>query len=1170
MRYQKNLSGFVFIFLICLSILILPVSAEDDFAYGSSLITKIDLGVSDLTLGAGDTYTFHVTYEPENPAFPWLNWFVTNDNVVSIDPDTAVLTALSAGEARILAEDSEGVAFAICDVTVSGGKGYGDQTLTKGTSLITLSEEDQKKITAPVLSRFLEFIEESSLSANAAVQASEREFAVPAEVRPGTEKAQANRALSLGMAKAEPLTHLHMVTLQGTFEQIMAFAADNPDLVEIFDLLPVYFEDPIEESEDLPQKKTALEGHVEELTSISTAHSLGFTGKGTTIAVLDSGLNYAHPEFAGRVKYQACFSTDKKSGTTVYSSVCSNANYAAPNRAKVIGNFNHGSHVAGIMAGKNGIAPEADIVAVQLFSEKCKDKATAQTCTGKTILSNNELEAFDYLLELSSRGVNITAFNMSFGGGIYSSACNKVRVDAYRTLHEIMELMVNEGKMIPVAAPGNGGYDNLIAQPSCDSDVFAVGALEDYPTPVIKYFSNHNELINILAPGTNIYSASYTKSGGKYYTIMSGTSMATPMVTGAFAILKQIYPYNSPADLEKLLSLITNVSVNYRNEGYVYDENHDPILVPAITFPYDKPVLNFSRLGRFVCPALTENNVTVEGLSRGFLITIPYDSSAYFDIEIYDPDKKEYVEGITYTSEKDPSQKYWLITASGSNLVNDHIYNVMITPYSNIDGTKYYRDSAVVNAMPAKPISVTVRPLPGSGQMTAVNPSSETRVRFFIYEAETQKLVKTVTPAGTKTTGIVLGLKSGSLYYAAAQTYKIIDRTNVVGGAVSDPVYFVPMSTQAGIGIRWKDASTAEITAVKDNLADGFRVLYRPEDGVFSDVCQVPYGTVCTVTGLDKTGAYDFFIMKYKNIEGKTHSFYGPGITLNYRTQASGLTPPDSPIVTIGTDNKATVKIVRAKNAEGISVLFRWGNTNDFEYGCEAEGDSCKIGDIIHSDPNKYYTFYVMQYRTVRGHRVYSPGVVVYNYTGPKSADQDMILADVPAEGGMIDALDICGILDNFMTEDDLNREEISAVLDNDPAEEWDLSERSMFLRSVKDFESAETAGGQAAEEKAAEAGEFEFSGEFDGEFDAFPEYWESEIPVRDEETPVLFKNIDRAPSFVLSPDGEPDLMDLVRKDPWGTGRTGASAEGSDSVGSASMFYRFDEQGYLPAPSFNN
>ena len=908
MRNHHLHPGVILLTFLLIMLLSISVSAYESTEPGSGVIGKIDLGVSDLTLNVGDTYTFDIRYVPEDKSYPWLNWFLTNDNIISIDPDTATVTALAAGNARILAESPDGIAYTFCDVAVNGKQPKAGSGMTAGTSVVTLSEADQAKITAPQLKRFVNFIgSTSSLSEGSADDASERMFALPAEVVPGTEKAQAKRALSLGMEKAEPLVHLHVVTLLGTFEQILAYAADNQDLIEIFDFMPVSIDDPVAEDELSGQKAVELQGNVEALTKISTAHLYGFTGKNATIAVIDTGLNAKQADFKGRVKYQACFSTGFKSGNTVYNSVCSSAKSAAPGKAKVKVLFNHGSHVAGIMAGKYGIAPDADIAAVQTFTEVCEGKASANTCTDIKQLSVDELSAYEYLFSLIDDGVRIAAVNMSYGGGSYSSACDDLQgIDKngnYRNKHVYFDVMYNTGRALPVVSSGNDGCDGCITSPACDSCAFAVGALEDSPTPVIKNFSNHNELVDMLAPGTNIYSSLYAKVDKKLYGKMNGTSMAAPMVTGAIAILNQIYPYNSPAEYEKLLNMIsewnldeTKRTASYRNGGCLKRniwgtcvESNDPK-----AFDFSTPVLNFSAIGAFVRPAVRESDVTVEGINNGFRVTVPYDPFTHHNLWVIDAETGDDVEGLALDEEIDPSGEYYIFTITGQNLINDHVYVVQEVPFVTYDNTKYYMEAVNVLSMPAKPIEVTVKPLGGGAQLTANNPSAETRTQFFIYDAASGQMVKKVAPAGNKTVGKVSGLKNGSLYYVAAQTYKAFTKKVTVTGAVSEPVYFVPMTTPGGVKITWKSNTTADITVSADKLATGFRVFYRPVDGDFVSACQETFGNACTINGLDKDGAYDFYIMKYVELAGRTHPFYGPGLVKTYKSSASGLTAPDS------------------------------------------------------------------------------------------------------------------------------------------------------------------------------------------------------------------------------------------------------------------------------------
>ena len=208
----------------CLCILLTLIT----FASASAQrITGIDLGVHDLTLEAGESYTFEVTYEPEIPLFYSLVWFVTDDSVIAIDGPRFTVEALKPGEADIYAESFDMAAHDVCHVTVSGSRPENAAEKKSGSSFITLSDEDRKKITSRFLSSYLRFLESVDLSEESFDKAMQRTFNVIADVEPGTEEAESRRAYALGMAKADPLDKLNAVTLQGTLSQILLFAENN-------------------------------------------------------------------------------------------------------------------------------------------------------------------------------------------------------------------------------------------------------------------------------------------------------------------------------------------------------------------------------------------------------------------------------------------------------------------------------------------------------------------------------------------------------------------------------------------------------------------------------------------------------------------------------------------------------------------------------------------------------------------------------------------------------------------------------------------------------------------------------------------------------------------------------------------------------------------------------
>lgn len=717
--FQRR-SALLIVFL-CLILVFIPAAAQEvSVRKPYEPITKIDLGVSDLEMKVGETYTFKVSYEPKEPAFYSLKWYISNDSVVSIDPSTFELTALAPGNARILAESFDGVSYTFCNVTVSGKVGKDAPVMKSGADMITLADADRSKITARSIVRQLEFIEKSTFSASSYDETQNRTFMVSAKVKPGTEKAERKRALELGMEKAKALQNLHFVNLQGTLEQILAFTSGNSDLIEIFELDNSYLIEPgnPEEDEGTAAKAVALEGYTENLTSVSTAHNQGYNGAGTAVAIIDTGLSSSHQEFSGRVIAQHCFSTNEKRGKRGqdrYESACrygkAEAATAYPYTQNRASEYNHGSHVAGIAAGKNGIAPKAKIVAVQIFTDEIwwctsadmlngyfyRREKNKPMCLTTTAFYQNELEAYNWLLTVQKKqvkkgGAQIAAVNMSYGSGKYNSACDKKGDN--KTTAEIFAKMLDAG-MIPVAASGNEGFAGAVCAPSCVSKAFTVGALDENATPKIAPYSNHSKFVNILAPGTNIYSSFFTETGctkGKNcYGYMSGTSMATPMVTGGFALLKQAFPNQTPAEYEKLLTTMTSKTAKARPSGKEWGLSNK-----AKTFAFKKPVMNFANINAYASrkptAAVTKLKATISGTTVKLNANL-LSSHNGIQYRIYLSSSGKLVKTVT-AAKASKAQSVTGLTKGTS-------YYVIANPYTTYKGIKLWGpDSAKVTFKP--------------------------------------------------------------------------------------------------------------------------------------------------------------------------------------------------------------------------------------------------------------------------------------------------------------------------------------------------------------------------------------------------------------------------------------------------------------------------------------
>jgi major intracellular serine protease len=225
-------------------------------------------------------------------------------------------------------------------------------------------------------------------------------------------------------------------------------------------------------------------------------------GEGVVIAVIDTGCNYNHPDLKDRIIGGHNF-------------------VQGGNPDDFMDDNSHGTHVAGTIcaslngSGVVGVAPKAKLLVIKVLDGEGSGH------------DNWVIDGIRYATNwVGKNGERVRVISMSLG----SSYSNEV-------MHEAIKQAVARD-IVVVCAAGNEGDGNSstpeYCYPGAWKEVVCVGAVSIKDS--IASFSNSNDEVDLVAPGVQIYSTSYT--GG--FETLSGTSMATPHVSGAVALLINI------------------------------------------------------------------------------------------------------------------------------------------------------------------------------------------------------------------------------------------------------------------------------------------------------------------------------------------------------------------------------------------------------------------------------------------------------------------------------------------------------------------------------------------------------------------------------------------------------------------------------------------------------
>jgi serine protease AprX len=346
----------------------------------------------------------------------------------------------------------------------------------------------------------------------------------------------------LGITSGKKLSQLPIVITSATKSQLQNLLGLN-----LSNLKSVYADKPLHYYLD---KSVARIG----ADKVWNDPALGFTGKGIGVAVLDSGIDGTHPDLTlGKRTVQNVKIVDDTVTNFINPVYLENL----PDTDNLGG---HGTHVASTIGGDGsasggkykGVAPESNLVGIS---------------AGATILITSALEGFDWVLANKDR-YNLQVVSNSWGASAAAFDPNDPINVASKAVHD-------KGITVVFAAGNDGPGDNTLNPYSVAPWVIGVAAgsktdstLADFSSRGIPGDSTYHP--TVTAPGVDIIAAKAKESVLAplslqndlnmvplqylpYYTTMSGTSMATPHISGVLALMEQANPNLTPDQAKQLL-----------------------------------------------------------------------------------------------------------------------------------------------------------------------------------------------------------------------------------------------------------------------------------------------------------------------------------------------------------------------------------------------------------------------------------------------------------------------------------------------------------------------------------------------------------------------------------------------------------------------------------------
>lgn len=604
----------------------------------------------------------------------------------------------------------------------------------------------------------------------------------------------------------------------------------------------------------IDQKTAALDGRFHYLDTAG--------GAGVDVYVVDTGLRTTHSEFLGRVGtgYFVPSVTDPETGQAY--------NLSSPED-----DCGHGTHVAGIAAGtKYGVAKRATVIPVKIFpggSAAICDRGTSVTAFTQGI---------DWILANRSRTRPAVA-NLSLGLSSDSTPLNT----AIQNLAAVMPVVVaagNDGDLATTAGYVSAGTDSTRItrkSPACTADklgisgvltVAATGGLAgDDSAPTFDGFdkearySNHGPCVDVFAPGTDIKSAwpvadnveqrnpdvfpnNYSDSGTFK---RSGTSMASPFVAGAAAILLQQFPTETPGGLTaRILANATRdvVTLASRVGGGAASPNLLLYICGLDCMPSTPTAPKNVVLAR---GARTEINVSWEA-----------------------PDSDGGAAVTGYTATATPTAGTAVTCASAvptlscklTGLVAGTSYSVtVVATNATGNGSTSVAKSLVPGAAPASPGTPTGVAGNSEVRVTWTAPADDGGLAITKYTVTSTPEGKTCSPAGTELVCTVTSLSPGTVYtFAVTATNDAGSATSLASATVTPvlPWEYVPAFVAVTPANRRVDLEWSEARVLGAAPA-GYFTGYEVKDATGAVVC-VTTALKCSVGQLTNASKASFTV----------------------------------------------------------------------------------------------------------------------------------------------------------------------------------------------------------------------------------------------------------------------------------------------------------------------